>query len=52
MSDATLFGKLFTKVCGGKGIREAVGKQLLTSHFPANAGLDRLGDFLTETEKV
>ncbi len=42
MSDATLFGKLFTKVCRGKGIRKALRKRLLTSQFPANARLDGL----------
>jgi hypothetical protein len=42
MTDAPLFGKLFTKAVVETGIREAVGKQFLTRHFPANARLDGL----------
>src|SRR5262245_28942884 len=42
MTDARLFGKLFTKAVVATGIREAVGKRFLTSHFPANARLDGL----------
>jgi hypothetical protein len=40
--ERNVFGKLFTNAVVEKGIRQALGKQLLTGHFQPNASLDRL----------
>jgi len=41
VADVTLFGKQFAKAAVEKGIRKALGKQLLTRHFTSKCQAER-----------